>query len=357
MGAVALATAILRRRTGHRIRCCCSSSTVGARRGHHRCASAVAEEGVMEIRQLMSFLAVLEEGQFALAAKRLFLSPPAVTAHVQGLEKELGTQLLVRSPVEPTVAGRRLAAYARTILEAEDQAIKAIQTRGEWDDAGTLRIGVMGHGSAEITPAVIRAYSRVRPNVRTVIQPLTFREHVTALVDDRVDVAFVRPAPDDSRVVFDVMTNEPRIVIVSTSHALAHSKCLTLDDVLDLPYLDLPPGTPKQFCDFLYFADARNGVQPNKSPDTALTPHEVLTSTAAGRGAGSSLYSFGRFYRWPGTTCIPVVDAPYESSVLAARANDRNPDVVTFRQVALAIVNAAGKTLVPDPSIGDPRPC
>lgn len=299
----------------------------------------------MELRQVRSFLAVVEEGQFALAARRLFLSPAAVTGHIQRLERELGTPLLVRSPMALTLAGQRFAVHARTLIAAESAAIAAV---GDLDRPGvrTLRVGVMGHGSAEITPAVIRSFGRARPQVRTVIIPLTFREHVTALADDRVDVAFVRPAPDDTRIVSDIMSTEPRIVVVSTGNELADAKRATLADVLDLPFVDLPADTPRQFSDFLYFSRARNGELPRRSPDVALTPHDVLSSAAAGRGAGSSLYSFARYYRWPGTTCIPVVDAPPDNSVLAVRAKDPNPDVATFRAVARSIARDLGPALL-----------
>lgn len=57
--------------------------------GHPSCFTADgrighAREGGrdIELRQLRSFVAVVEGGGFARAAHRLFLSPPAVTAHV-----------------------------------------------------------------------------------------------------------------------------------------------------------------------------------------------------------------------------------------------------------------------------------
>jgi LysR family transcriptional regulator, benzoate and cis,cis-muconate-responsive activator of ben and cat genes len=78
----------------------------------------------MELRQLRSFVAVVEEGGFARAAQRLFLSPPAVTAHVKALEREVGARLLERSPLELTDSGQRLMTCARTLLEAERRAMQ-----------------------------------------------------------------------------------------------------------------------------------------------------------------------------------------------------------------------------------------
>ena len=116
----------------------------------------------MEIRQVTSFVAVVEEGGFAAAARRLFLSPPAVTAHVKQLERELGTRLLERSPFGLTPAGHRFLPHARHLLTTQRLAVAAVgdPERGR---PAELRVGVMAHGSAELTPAAIHAFSRPAP--------------------------------------------------------------------------------------------------------------------------------------------------------------------------------------------------
>ena len=62
--------------------------------------------------RLLAFEAVLQEGGFERAARRLALTQSAVSQRVKLLEAELGQVLLVRSkPVHPTPAGRRLLPY------------------------------------------------------------------------------------------------------------------------------------------------------------------------------------------------------------------------------------------------------
>ncbi|TDD73647.1 LysR family transcriptional regulator [Actinomadura darangshiensis] len=303
----------------------------------------------MELRELASFLAVVEEGQFARAAARLFLSPPAVTAHVQRLERELGVRLLERSPLRVTEAGERLVPHARAALAAVDRAALAVASPSGED---ALRVGVMGHGSAELTPAIVRAYRRAWPHARLVITPLDFTEHVSALVERRVDVAFVRPAPDDDRVESDVLTTEPRIVAVPADGLFAETGALRLKDVLDLPIVAVPDITPAVFTDYLYFTAAVNGERGLRGPDLARTPQDVLLSVAAGRGVGSALRSFARFYPWPGVRYVPIVDAPWDSSVLATRRGDADPRVRAFRSLATALARDLGP-LVSAARLGD----
>ncbi|GAA1216779.1 LysR family transcriptional regulator [Pseudonocardia alaniniphila] len=290
----------------------------------------------MDLRQLKSFVAVVEEGSFARGAQRLFLSPPAVTAHVKALEREVGARLLERSPLELTDSGRRLMTCARTLLETERRALQVADAPA---DDEVLRVGVMGHGSAELTPATIAAFARAKPDVTVRLVPLSFQEHVTALVERRVDVAFVRPAPVDERIVSDVMTTESRILVTSRRSELAAAASVSVEEVLDLRYVDIPAGSPREFADFMYFGRARNGDPVRRSDDVTFTPHDVLLSAALARGVGSSVQSFRRFYSWPGVAFVPIRDAPVEQTVLASRATDRRPVVAAFRSIATTLAS------------------
>ena len=81
--------------------------------------------------QLQVYVAVAEEEGFAAAARRLQLSPPAVTRAVAALEDILGVKLLDRTTryVRVTEAGRRYLEDARQILvgmQAADEAAAGI---------------------------------------------------------------------------------------------------------------------------------------------------------------------------------------------------------------------------------------
>ncbi|MEB3366902.1 LysR family transcriptional regulator [Saccharopolyspora mangrovi] len=298
----------------------------------------------MELRRLETLLAVAEEGHFGRAAERLFLAKATVTEHVKQLEQDFGVPLLDRSPVRLTAAGHRLARHARTLLTAAEVARADVAETASAQQPGTLRVGVMGHGSAELTPATVQAFRTAHPEVDLRLVPMDFTEHVSALLEHRVDVAFVRPAPEDERVEIDVLTTERRIVVVPARWELADAPEVHLIDVLDLPFVRLPERTPRPFTDYLYFTAARGGEAPRRGDD-AVTPHEVLAAAAAGRGAGSALESFQRFYPWPGTRCVPVVDAPWEHSVLVSRAGDASPEVRAFRTLAAGLARELGPGL------------
>ena len=72
--------------------------------------------------QLAAFAAVLEEGSFDAAARRLAVTPSAISQRIKALEDRLGQVLVLRHlPCRPTPAGERLLRRVRPmqVLEAE----------------------------------------------------------------------------------------------------------------------------------------------------------------------------------------------------------------------------------------------
>lgn len=72
--------------------------------------------------QLAAFSAALDEGSFDAAARRLSITPSAVSQRIKSLEDRLGQVLLVRQvPCRPTPAGQRLLQRLQPmkVLEAE----------------------------------------------------------------------------------------------------------------------------------------------------------------------------------------------------------------------------------------------
>src|SRR6266508_2031611 len=86
--------------------------------------------------QLGTFAAVVEEGSFEAAARRLHVTPSAVSQRIKALEQRLG-QVLVRraKPVRPTEAGQALVRLAGQVALLESETLAAV--RGGRDAAVT----------------------------------------------------------------------------------------------------------------------------------------------------------------------------------------------------------------------------
>src|SRR5215217_1704830 len=86
----------------------------------------------IELRHLRAFVAVAEELNFGRAATRLYVSQPALSRQIRGLERLVGCELLRRSThrVELTIAGEALLDRARTLLQDLDDAVSVTRSVG-----------------------------------------------------------------------------------------------------------------------------------------------------------------------------------------------------------------------------------
>lgn len=76
---------------------------------------------------LETLLALVEEGTFDAAARRLSITPSAVSQRIKAMERSTGQVLVQRSnPVEPTAAGDIALRYGRQMRLLEDEASRAL---------------------------------------------------------------------------------------------------------------------------------------------------------------------------------------------------------------------------------------
>jgi epsilon-lactone hydrolase len=86
----------------------------------------------IELRHLRALVAVADDLSFSRAAQRLFISQPALSRQIRGLERLVGCDLFRRSTqrVELTLAGESLLARARALLADLDDAISVTRSVG-----------------------------------------------------------------------------------------------------------------------------------------------------------------------------------------------------------------------------------
>jgi DNA-binding transcriptional LysR family regulator len=102
----------------------------------------------MDLSHLQTFLAVYRARNITRAAESLFLSQPAVTAHIKALEAELGKSLFVRlhRGVEPTSAAHILADR----ITAPIDELHAVASAVNSETGATISIG----GPADVLACV-----------------------------------------------------------------------------------------------------------------------------------------------------------------------------------------------------------
>jgi len=142
----------------------------------------------LDLRVVRYFVAVAEELHFGRAAARLYVSQPALSKQIHKLEDQLGTPLFVRNSrhVELTARGESFLVDARELLRLADRMQHE-------PDGSRLRIAHIFELST--SREVADAYMRARPNVQLVQHAMDSVAQLQALLDNRLDVAIIRVAP------------------------------------------------------------------------------------------------------------------------------------------------------------------
>jgi DNA-binding transcriptional LysR family regulator len=168
---------------------------------------------------LATFVAILDSGSLAAAARHLRRSPPAVTRILAALEDQLGARLIERTTrrLSPTEAGRRLADNARRLLAEVDEVM-----RPESEEAalrGTLRISApLVFGRLHITP-LVSAFLAAHPALQV---DLSLSDQYIDLIEGAIDVALRIGALPDSSLVSRRLGQVRRVLVASPAYLRAN---------------------------------------------------------------------------------------------------------------------------------------
>jgi DNA-binding transcriptional LysR family regulator len=120
----------------------------------------------LDLTSLSAFLVVAEERSFPRAAKRLGVSPSAMSHSMRGLEERLGVRLLLRTTrsVAPTEAGEQLLARLRPALAEVSEALgQASELRNK--PVGRVRLLVPRLAAASVLAPKLGQFARDYPDV------------------------------------------------------------------------------------------------------------------------------------------------------------------------------------------------
>jgi LysR family transcriptional regulator, low CO2-responsive transcriptional regulator len=163
--------------------------------------------------RLQTFLQVVDAGSVRAAAEARHVTPPAVSAAVTALERELGVQLFAKSGrgITPTPAGLRFADYARTMIGLLEEAASAVRE----SEHARLRIGAVATASEFVLPPLLASFARARPGVELSLSVLPRDDLFAQLRHHEVDVVLAGRPPRASGLV-SWARRDNRLVVVGT---------------------------------------------------------------------------------------------------------------------------------------------
>lgn len=121
----------------------------------------------MTTQQLKYVLMLAETRSFSIAAKKLYITQPALSLYIMNLEEQLGASLFDRSssPIKLTSVGDEYVKTAQKILDLEAELSNKISDILELKQ-GLLSVGVTHVRGAYLIADAIAAYSKKHPGIK-----------------------------------------------------------------------------------------------------------------------------------------------------------------------------------------------
>ncbi len=199
----------------------------------------------MELKQLRHFLAVMDEGNFASAARTTGLTSQAIGRSIHTLEDELGVCLFKRAQrsIVPTEFAHALESHARRMIvqhRAAKEELSALDTGA----IGEVRVAIGGSLAGEIGPLAITRFQEKYPRIQVSLIGGLTDTLIEQLRRGKIDFVAGVATPDwqiDKELITENLFTVPTVVIAGRQHPLAGRTDLTLKDLAEYPWIVSSP--------------------------------------------------------------------------------------------------------------------
>src|SRR6476646_2600440 len=189
----------------------------------------------MHFRQLECFVAVVDEGSFTRAARRVGISQPSLSQHIRALEADVDGTLLDRLPhgVSLTPAGRVLLPEARMAVRALERGRQSTRSALALE-LGELEIATVLSMAVGVLPHHIGVWHERHPNVSIRLHEFRHRTLLEDAVEQGVADFAIGPRPvrrwDGPN---EIVGWEEFVIVVAPTDPLARRKSIRLEELRD----------------------------------------------------------------------------------------------------------------------------
>lgn len=217
----------------------------------------------MNLKQLESFSYIIETNSFSEAAKKLFLTQPTISSHISLLEKELSTQLLIRTTkdVIPTDAGKKLYTYAKQMLQIQNTILEEFHVKSEYEK-NVITLGASSIPEQYILPEILPKYLKKNKNEFKIGRGDSF-EIINQVVNKEIEIGLVGTQIETSNCIFEPFYKDKLVVItpVNQKYLQMKEEGFHIKDLLKEPIImrEEGSGTRKEIKKFLNHMKINDG--------------------------------------------------------------------------------------------------
>jgi DNA-binding transcriptional LysR family regulator len=227
----------------------------------------------MEWREIQNFVAVAETGSISRAAESLFITQPALSRQIRGLEQKLGIQLFTRDTrgIGLTEEGEQFLIEAKKLL-ADLHHTNQLVDQLRLSKPAVLRIGAPSVVIRYIiTPAII-AFKEVEPGIEVeTIEAQDYEQLIEMLEQGVVSMIVAGKLLWNERLAWEDLYSYRMYCLVSPDHPFADCDYVTTEDLTSERVLILSQGhSPRLLYQDVMGDRKPRAVVENHNPETLL---------------------------------------------------------------------------------------
>jgi DNA-binding transcriptional LysR family regulator len=238
----------------------------------------------VDLHQLQTFVIVAQEENVTRAAERLYLSPPAVSAHISALEAELKVRLFLRSSkgMRLTDEGQALRTRAEQILSATRDMVDHARTFQD-QLSGVLDVGVNAPSSFLRLAPLTLAIRSVHPALNLHFVESISGRIIDAVLNGRMDAGYLF-GPPPTPPICSIPLTQARLVIGAPAAWASQLETAGWEEIAALPWI-----TQGEYCPFQNLADLlfrTRGLSPQQTVQVSSEATKLALVTS---GVGLAL--------------------------------------------------------------------
>ncbi|RFS20706.1 LysR family transcriptional regulator [Chitinophaga silvatica] len=184
------------------------------------------------------FMEVAQQKNFSKASQALFISQPAVSMHIKGLEEHYKTKLFERKglQVELTEAGQLLYNRLITVLHIQQETEFDISVMNDEQQAkGVLHLGASTTAALYILPKVMSAFHKEYPLVDITLLNRNSEIVLQALLDKEINIGVTEEKGQLSNITYQPFLKDQIVAVCSRHNPLARKKNYGIKELLNMP--------------------------------------------------------------------------------------------------------------------------
>ncbi|MHA7098338.1 LysR family transcriptional regulator [Priestia aryabhattai] len=192
----------------------------------------------MDIKQLIYFVTIAEEGNISKAAERLHMAQPPLSQQLKLLEEELGIILFERNTrrMQITDAGQLLQNRAQQIIELMEKTSKELNDLKEGSQ-GVLSIGTISSAGETLVPIMVQNFHKVYPGVDFRIKESSTFEILELVKRGVVEIGVIRTPFNLETIDYISLPEEPMMAAALDSLLDMNKTSMNLDELKGKPLL------------------------------------------------------------------------------------------------------------------------